>query len=91
MVTFAPRSEVPVTRIDVADAIAAFKSRLPVISITPRVRVPPMMPLNWAVPLPMLKVRLRDVASLSIVEPKVTLLAVVVRVLVPPLNVTASV
>ena len=31
---------------DVALVMAAFKSKVPLMSITPKVRVPPMMPLN---------------------------------------------
>ena len=36
----------PDTSMDVAAVMAAFKSKVPLMSMTPKVRVPPMMPLN---------------------------------------------
>ena len=42
MVTFAPRLEVEDTDSDVALEIAAFRSKIPVILIAPKVCVPPI-------------------------------------------------
>ena len=58
VVTLAPRSDAPETESDVADVIAALRSRAPVILIAPNVLVPPMMPLNCALPELRLNVRL---------------------------------
>ena len=94
VVTLAPRSEVPETLIDVADVIAAFKSRLPVIPITPTLFVAPtvsnaLSPIT-KVPVPKANVRSRAVApSLLSVPLNVTLLFVVVSVVFAP-SVAAS-
>ena len=40
----APKSAVDDTSIDVAAVMAAFRSRVPLMSITPKVRVPPTTP-----------------------------------------------
>ena len=44
VVTSAPMFDAPLTAIDVALAIAAFKSNAPVIVITPKALDPPTMP-----------------------------------------------
>ena len=44
MVTSAPRFEVENTDSDVALAIAAFRSKIPVILIAPKVLLPPIIP-----------------------------------------------
>ena len=78
VVTLAPKSAVEDTESEDALVIAALRSSKPVIPMAPSVLVPPMMPLNCTVPVPILKVRL-----LVSVPSELSVVA-------DPLNVTAS-
>ena len=92
--------------LELAPAMAAFRSRLPVMAMAPRARVPPTAPSRVAVPLVMARFRLWfwpvsllmvlvvPLKVMPLVVPLVVLseaVLVVVRVRGPPLKVTAPV
>src|SRR6056300_374285 len=68
VVTFAPKLEVEDTSNDVALVIAAFKSKVPVISITPKVRVPPTIPSNCTSDAVMVRLLVSSVSELTVVS-----------------------
>jgi len=87
VVTLAPKSAVVETEREVADVIAALRSRAPVILIAPKVPLvpPPTAPLNSTSDVPTLKVSvLASEASEFTVPLKVTCALVVVKVVPLP-------
>src|SRR6056300_2014076 len=82
VVTFAPKLEVEDTSNDVALVIAAFKSKVPVISITPKVLLPPIIPSNCNSEAVTVRLLVSSVSELTVVS-KVIWALVVVRVLLP--------
>ena len=89
VVTLAPRLEVDDTSIDVAAVMAAFRSRVPLMSMTPKVRVPPISALNSVSEAVMVRLLVSPVSELTVLV-KVTFALDVVKVVVP-VKVTAPV
>ena len=91
VVTFAPKLDAPLTAIDVALVIAAFKSNAPVIVIAPTAADPPTTPSKLiSVELPPVSiVKFLVEPSLLTVLSKVTTSLLVVKVTLA-LKVTAS-
>ena len=85
VVTLAPKLDAPLTLNLVAEVIAAFKSRSPVIPIIPTEFVPPTIPSNLTALVPTLAVIFLAVESDELtVPPKPTTEFVVVNVLFAP-------
>ena len=82
MVTSAPRLEVVDTDKEVALVMAAFRSKDPVISITPKVLLPPTIPSNCNSEAVIVRLLVSPVSELTVVS-KVIWALVVVRVLFP--------
>ena len=68
MVTFAPRLEVVDTDSDVALAIAAFRSKIPVILIAPKVLLPPIIPPTCNVVAVTVRLFVSPVSELTVVS-----------------------
>ena len=85
----APKLEVVDTSIDVVALMAAFRSRVPLMSMTPKVRVQPTIPLNSVSDAVTVKLLVSLPSELTVSE-KVTCALEVVKVVVP-VKVTAPV
>ena len=68
VVTFAPRLEVPDTDNEVALEIAAFRSKIPVILIAPKVCVPPIIPSTCNSEAVTVRLLVSDPSELTVVS-----------------------
>ena len=68
VVTFAPRLEVEDTDSDVALEIAAFRSKIPVILIAPKVCVPPIIPSTCNSEAVTVRLLVSDPSELTVVS-----------------------
>ena len=68
MVTSAPRFEVEDTDSDVALVMAAFRSKIPVILIAPKVLLPPTIPSTCNVVAVTVKLFVSDPSELTVVS-----------------------